>query len=156
VRDEVTKVLVMSPDIKQIQNSSGLTVESRGSINYESLTLLAIDPEVDGEFQKDGDFDLDSLNVSFLQVGANGVSRFYLKGKATRCSFNAADGDVRIDASQLDTKTVDFFHRSTNKIIVKPTDTLRGIITSLGDVISLSRPNVVEVEERFEGRLIYQ
>lgn len=156
VRDEITKVLVMSPDIKQIQNSSGLTVENRGPINYESLKLIAIDPEVDGTFHKDGDFNLDSLNVKYLEVGSNGVSRFYLKGKATRCSFNAADGDVRIDASQLESKTTDIFHRSTNKIIVKPTDTLRGIITGLGDVISLSRPAVVEVEERYTGRLIYQ
>ena len=156
VRDNVTKVFVMAPNIDVIQNSSGLTVESIGEINYESLTLIALDPEVDGEFQKNGDFKLDSLNVKFIGIEANGVSRFYLKGKARNCFFNITDGDVRVEASELETQTVDFFHRSTNKIIVKPADTLRGIITSLGDVICLSRPPVVEVEERFEGKLIFE
>ncbi len=156
VRENVTKVFVMSPNIEEIQNSSGLTVESIGEIKYENLTLIAVDPEVDGEFQKNGDFKLDSLNVGFLGVSSNGVSRFYLKGKAFSCNFNIADGDVRVDASQLETKKVEFFHRSTNQIIVKPSDTLRGIITSLGDVICLSRPTVVEVEERYEGALIFE
>ncbi len=156
VRDNVTTVFVMSPNITEIQNSSGLTVESVGEVKYESLTLISVDPDVDGEFQKDGDFKLDSLNVGFLGISANGVSRFYLKGKAFSCNFNIADGDVRVDASQLETKKVEFFHRSTNMIILKPSDTLRGIITSLGDVICLSRPPVVEVEERYVGKLIYQ
>ena len=156
VRNEVTKVIVLSPDIREIQNSSGLTVENLGEINYESLTLISVDPEVDGEFQKDGDFNLDSLNVGFLGISANGVSRFYLKGKAFSCNYNIADGDVRIDASELECSKVEFFHRSTNKLIIKPNDTLRGVITSLGDVICLSRPDVIEVEERYVGKLIFQ
>ena len=53
-------------------------------------------------------------------------------------------------------QTVDIQHRGTNKIIVNPQQLLKGEIRSTGDVISVNRPPVVDVETFYSGRLIFE
>lgn len=157
VRDfGITKVYVTSPNIEEIRNSSGETVESIGPIRWNKLSLLSEDRDVEDEFHVDGDFIFNDLDVVQLEVAANGVSKFYLKGKAQQANFGMYDGDVRIEAAELVVRTLVLFHRSTNKMIVNPQDAIVGIITGLGDVISVNRPEVVNVEERFRGTLIFE
>ena len=48
------------------------------------------------------------------------------------------------------------FHRGSNKMIVNPVNSIRGEIVSSGDVIAKNRPEHVEVEERFTGRLVFE
>ena len=48
------------------------------------------------------------------------------------------------------------YHRGTNKVIVNPIQTLRGSVLSTGDLISVNRPPIVEVEETYTGRLIFE
>jgi hypothetical protein len=157
VRDYgITKVYVTSPNIEEIRNSSGETVESIGPIRWNKLSLLSEDREVEDEFHVDGDFIFPDLDVVQLEVAANGVSKFYLKGRAQQANFGMYDGDVRIEAAELAVNTLVLFHRSTNKMIVNPVDAIVGIITGLGDVISVNRPDFVNVEERFRGKLIFE
>jgi hypothetical protein len=157
VRDYgLTKVYVTSPNIEEIRNSSGLAVESVGTISYFELELISEDPDLLGEFHKDGDFIMNDLDVNILRVNSNGLSRFYLKGKAFNAHFGAADGDVRIEAGELEVQNLFVSHRSTNKMIVYPIRSIRGQIRGLGDVIAKNQPPIVEVEELFTGRLIFE
>jgi hypothetical protein len=152
----ITKVYVTSPKIEKIRNSSGLEVEGIGSIAYNDLELISSDPELLGEFQKDGGFRFEDLNVNILRVNTNGLSRLYLKGKAFNAHFGAADGDVRIEAGELEVQNLFISHRSTNNMIVNPILSIRGQIRGLGDVVAKNRPPIVEVEELFTGRLIFE
>ncbi len=157
VRDYgITKVFVSTPDLEEIRNSSGLPVESRGVIGFSDLTLTSEDIQLEDEFHKDGDFIMDNLNVPILRIRANGLSNFFLKGKAFNCHFGASDGDVRIEAGNLEIQHLFLFHRSTNNMIVNPQRSIRGKIIGLGDVISKNRPPLVDVEELFTGRLIFE
>ncbi len=63
---------------------------------------------------------------------------------------------MRIEAGELEVGDLSFSHRSTNQMIVNPRQKLSGTIRSLGDVISKNRPPIVEVEELFRGRLIFE
>lgn len=156
VRDyDVTKVYVTSPNIKQIRNSSGLTVESRGVLRYSFLDLVSEDRLSIDEYHIDGDFRL-TVDVDWLNINANGISRFYITGKSWGGFFGLYGGDVRVEAQDLEIQQLSFFHTSTNQMIVNPQQSLRGEIRSLGDVISKNRPPVVEVEELFRGRLIFE
>ena len=156
VRDyAVTKLYVTSPNIVEIRNSSGLTVESDGVLGFDELTLISQDPFNEDEYHMDGDFRLD-LDVATLRIRANGLSKFYLNGKAGHANFALYDGDVRVEAAGLEIRGIYFYHRSTNKIIIDPLIALRGEIWGLGDVISLNRPPIIEVEEFFRGRLIFE
>ena len=157
VRDYgITKVFVTSPNIEEIRNSSGLTVESRGDISFPFLTLISEDPDSLGEYHKDGDFIINNLDVRVLWIKANGLSNFYLTGKAFNCHFGASDSDVRIEAANLEIQNLYLFHRSTNKMIVNPQVAIRGKIKGLGDVISKNHPPIVEVEEYYKGKLIFE
>ncbi len=152
---DITKVFVTSPDIRLIRNSSGLTVESRGILTFDKLALLSEDRFAEDVFHKDGDFRL-SLNVNSLNIDANGLSKFYLDGKVRSAFFGLYDSDVRVEAANLEILDLGFIHRSTNKMIVNPILSLRGQIRGLGDVISVNRPPIVEVEEFYTGTLIFQ
>lgn len=156
VRDYgITKIYVTSPNLIEIRNSSGLTVESRGVLNYFELALLSEDPGNLDVYHFDGDFDMD-LKVARLKVRSNGLSKFYLRGTAGSANFQLYDGDARIEAGELISQTVYVFHRSSNKMIINPVNSIYGEIRGVGDVISKNRPPIVEVEELYRGRLIFE
>jgi hypothetical protein len=156
VRDYgITKVYITSPNIKQIRNSSGLTVKSEGVLRFPFLDLVSEDRVIEDVYHVDGDFDLD-LDVGWLNINANGLSKFYLRGKTWGGFFGLYDGDVRVEAADLEIQQLNFYHRSTNKMIVNPQQSIRGKIWGLGNVISKNRPPIVEVEELYTGRLIFE
>ncbi len=153
----ITKVFVTTNvDSLEIRNSSGLPVVGQGQINFKKLTLVSEDREQEGEFHIDGDFIFDDLNVTQLEILANGLSKFYLKGKTNSANFGLFDGDARIEAAELEINYLNLFHRSTNKMIVNPINLIQGKIVGLGDVISVNHPPQVNVEELFTGKLIFQ
>jgi hypothetical protein len=155
VRDYiVTKVYVTSPNIDFIRNNSGFAVESRGVISFPDLSLVS--EGFNGEYHLVGDFIMDNLDVRILRIRANGLSKFYLSGKANQGYFNASDSDVRIEAGDLEIGELFFIHRSTNKMIVNPRQRIKGEIMGLGNVISKNRPPTVQVEELYTGRLIFE
>ncbi len=157
VRDyDVTKVFVTVPDLKTIINKSGVEVRGEGEIAFDELTLVSDDPTGVGEYNINGDFIFDNLKVNSLIVKANGLSKFFLKGKVFSATFTVSDSDVRIEAGDLEANGIFVFHRSTNKIIVNPLESLRGQIVGIGDVISKNRPPIVEVEEFYTGKLIFE
>jgi len=157
VRDyEIIQAFVTTPTIKEIKNRSGLDINSIGLISFPDLALVSDDPDGLGEVQANGDFIFDNLDVYSLRVNANGISKYFLKGKVFNASFSAVDSDVRIDASELEIQHLLLFHRSTNKMIVNPQQSIKGKIVGLGDVISLNQPPIVNVEELFTGKLIFQ
>ncbi len=139
----------------EIRNSSGLTVESQGVLAFDELELVSNDPDNLDVYHFDGDFRLD-LDVGRLKIRANGISKFYLRGRAGFGNIQLFDGDARVEAEDLMIENLFFFHRSSNKMIVNPLRSIRGEIRGVGDVISLNRPPIVEVEELYTGRLIFQ
>ena len=154
---DVTKVFVtFNKDSLEIRNSSGLTVTGVGPIEFKNLVLISEDREQEDEFHIDGDFRFDNLDVGELGIQANGISKFYLKGKAVSGNFGLYDGDVRVEAAELEVFNLFIFHRSTNKMIVNPINRIQGRIFSTGDVIAKNRPPIIDVEELFTGKLIFE
>jgi hypothetical protein len=156
VRDYgITKVYVTTPNITEIRSSTGLPVESVGQLNFPDLLLLSEDRENEDEFHTDGDFIL-NLNVERLKIVANGLSKFYISGIAKQANIELYASDTRVEAQNLLVDYLYIFHRSTNVMIVNPQESIRGEIRSLGNVISRNRPSIVDVEEFYTGRLIFE
>jgi len=156
VRDyELTKVYITSPNITEIRSSTGYSIESIGVLRYPSLMLLSEDQKNEDQYHIDGDFRL-SLDVENLSVIANGLSKFYLSGIATNSNFGLYAGDCRVYAENLTVQNLFVFHRSTGEMVVNPQLAIRGKIVSLGNVISKNRPPIVEVEELYRGKLIFE
>lgn len=156
VRDYgLTKVYITSPNITEIRSSTQLPVESIGVLRFPSLNLASEDQMNDDQYHIDGDFKLD-LEVENLNIVANGFSKFYLSGSANSASFGLYAGDCRIFAENLIVQNLTIYHRSTGEMVVNPQQSIKGKIVSLGNVISKNRPPIVEVEELYRGKLIFE
>jgi hypothetical protein len=151
----LSTVYVTSPNINEIRSSTGLNIASEGTLVYPSLRIISESfnqPEAD---TTSGSFDL-NLDCDTVVVLVNGISFLQLSGQTQNFNINAAAGASRIEAGELRAEMVRINHRGSNDIIVNPQQSISGIIRGYGDVVSLNRPQEIEVEETFEGRLIFR
>lgn len=156
VRDyQITKIFVTAPNITEIRSSTGYEIRSIGTLRYPQLTLLSEDQNNEDFYHTNGDFYLD-LAVENLSITANGLSRFYLSGSATFANFGLFGSDCGIEAGNLIVQDLNIVHRSTDRMVVNPQNSITGRIVSYGNCISKNRPPIVAVETPFEGRLIFE
>ncbi|MEX0313888.1 MAG: head GIN domain-containing protein [Allomuricauda sp.] len=151
----LTTVYVTSPNITEIRSSTGLLISSDGVLNYPNMNLISesfINPETE---TTDGSFDL-HLNSANIGITVNGIAYLKLRGTTTNLNVNIAAGDSRIEAENLVSQNVSVNHRGSNDVIVNPQLSISGVIRGTGDVISVNRPPEVEVDELFNGRLIFR
>lgn len=151
----LTKVYVTSPNITEVRSSTGLTVRSEGVLGYPTFSLISesfINPESE---TTDGEFDLD-LNMQSLNLVVNGIAYFQLRGAVENFSIVVAAGDSRVEAENLIAQNVVINHRGTNDVLVNPQTKLSGVIRGTGDVLSFHRPDEVNVEILYKGRLIFR
>jgi len=150
-----TTIYITSPDINEIRSSTGLTIKSDGVLSYPELTLFSesfLNPESE---TTDGFFDLE-LDTENFTVIVNGITYFKLRGNSNTLTLNIAAGDSRIEAGDLVAERVTVNHRGSNDMFVNPQAAIEGVIRGTGNVISSSRPEMVEVEELYTGRLIFK
>lgn len=156
VRDYgLTTVYITSPNLTEIRSSTGLLISSDGVLEYPSLSLIAEsfnNPETE---TTDGSFDME-LKSSTVRITVNGIAYYKLRGETENLNVNIAAGDSRIEAQLLVSENVNLNHRGSNDVFVNPQQSLSGVIRGTGDVISVNTPPEVDVEEIFNGRLIFQ
>ena len=152
---DISTVYVTSPNITEIRSSTGLLVSSDGVLSYPNLTLLTESFNNPESETTDGSFDL-SLDVGQLSIVVNGIAFFQIEGLAENLNITVAAGDSRIEAEDLIAQNVSLDHRGTNDIFINPQQSLSGVIRGTGDVISFNRPPNVDVEEIFNGQLIFR
>lgn len=151
----LTTFYITTPDLKEIRSSTGLPIESDGILPFKELQLQSesfSNPETP---TTDGSFNL-TLNSGTISVVTNGIAYFELSGNTENLVLNIAAGDSRIDASGLQARNVAVNHRGTNDMLVSPSFALRGQIRGTGDVVSFNRPDTVEVEILYKGRLLFR
>ena len=143
------------PNLTYIENSGNRMIEGKGILNFPSVVLRSNNLAKNPEVYTNGDFKFE-LNSNTVVVGGDDFANFYLSGKTgfLRASFWAGDG--RLEARELVADSIQIFHRGTNKMILNPQNALRGEIRSTGDVISVNRPPVVEVQSFYTGKLIFE
>ncbi len=156
VRDYgVTKVYITSPNITEIRSGTSWSVESDGVLSYPSLVLISEDNTNPETKSVTGEFNLD-LDVSSIRIVVNGSSYFNLRGIAMSLNVFMASGNSRIDAQHLITKKVTLNHRGTNDLLINPQESISGVIRSIGNVVSYNRPEDINVDEIYRGKLIFK
>lgn len=150
-----SKIFVGHPNLKQIRNSSGLTVLGDGLIAWDTLNLISDDLIEEDFFHKDGDFqmELDSENI-LLQC--NGLSNYFLTGSVTNLDINLLEGDSRLPLQNLEVQNVTIFHRGTNDVFLSPQQSIIGELRSTGNLILGNVPPIFEVETFFTGAVIIE
>lgn len=151
----LSTVYVTSPNIEEVRSSTGLTITSQGTLNYPNLRLISESFNVPEAETTSGTFDLEVDNES-VSVVVNGISYYNLRGTTQNLTVTIAAGDTRVEADGLMAENISLNHRGSNDILVDPQQQISGIIRGYGDVICVNRPPEVDVEETFEGRLIFR
>ena len=151
----ITKVYVSSPNLTEIQNSSGLKVSSNGVLNYASLRLVSEDYNSVGVTHTDGDFDL-QVNSDEISIAFNNLSNVFIRGSVNDLFIGFYSGDCRFEGDSLIAQHINFYQRSSNDMIVNPQQSLKGEIRGTGDIISFNRPPLVEVQQFYTGQLIFE
>jgi hypothetical protein len=149
------KVYVTAPNLEDIYSKTERNISSNGVLNYPTIRLFALDRDGDGiEGAGTGDFIL-NVNTNQLVIETNNVARYYLTGTAFDSFINFYAGDSRVEAQNLTMQNLTFFHRGTNDMIVKPTQSIKGKLVSTGNVVLKNNPPVIDVQQLFTGQLIY-
>lgn len=145
------RVTVTAPDIVKIYSSSQYDVVSDGVLNFPYLNLQQ------GLFGKTASniFDL-NLNCINLVVENNNTTIFRIKGTVNSLNVSFYAGDSRFEGANLAVQNVFIFQRSSNDMILKPSNKIEGNIYSNGNVILLNQPPIVNVVQHYTGHVIYQ
>jgi hypothetical protein len=155
VRDYgITKVYVTSPNITEIRSSTQYDISSNGVLRYPSLTILSEDFNAPDTFTV-GNFRLQIDNLSF-NIVFNNLSNCYVSGKTNNLNVTYASGTSRFEGRNLMAQNVYIWNRSSNDMIINPIQEIKGKISGTGDVICANHPPIVEVEEQYKGRLIFE
>ena len=149
----ITKVYITSPNINEIRNASELNVTSDGELTYPSLYLRSSGEK--SKFLAVGDWHL-TINNNRVSIWSNGISTFFINGTANSLDVGFSDGDTRFEGENFIVKNVTVRNVSSNDILINPTESLKGSIHSVGNVISFNQPPIVEVDVLSKGNLIFK
>ena len=150
-----TVVYISAPNIEEIYSKTEKSISSNGVLTYPTLRLFALDKNGDGiSGAGTGDFFI-SVNNNQLVIENNNLSRYFISGATQQAIFNITNGDGRIDAHNLNAQNINIYHRGSNDLILNPIQSITGKILSTGNVILTNTPPVVNVQELYQGHLIY-
>lgn len=150
-----TKVFITAPNITEIYSKTEKNISSNGVLTYPILRLFALDSDADGisgAGTNDFHFQIDNMQ---LVIETNNVARFYISGQTNEALLNFYEGDSRIEAQNLTAQNIKVFHRGSNDMIVRPIQSISGKMVSTGNVILKNNPPIVDVQELYHGRVIY-
>lgn len=147
------KVYVTSANITSIRNASEYTISSDGVLTYPEIKLLVENHESD--YLTIGNFDL-KVNNNSIQVTSNNLANVCITGQTNNLNLGYYSGIGRFEGENLVAQHVYIHHRGENTLTINPQLTLTGDILSVGNVISYNHPETVDVEEHYEGRLIFE
>ncbi|HLV13759.1 MAG TPA: head GIN domain-containing protein [Xanthomarina sp.] len=155
VRDyQPTKVYVTAPNITLIRSSTQYDILSDGILSYSNLSLLSEDFAVEADFTI-GDFRLKVISNN-LKITANNLSSFYISGETNNLSVGFFAGSGRFEGANLIAQNVSVSHRGSNDMIVNPQQKLTGVLRGTGNLISKNQPAIVDVEQLYTGKLIFE
>ena len=149
-----TKVYVTSPNINEIKSSTQYDISSDGVLAYPNSTILSKDYNVQNSYTV-GDFKLE-IDASSFNVVLNNLLNAYITGKTDYLNVIYDSGTSRFEGRNLIAQKVYIWNRSSNDMIINPVLEIKGKISGTGNVICVNRPPIVEVEEQYKGRLIFE
>ena len=150
-----TTVYITTPNLEEIYSKTERNISSNGVLTFPTLRIFALDKDADGEEGAGtGDFNI-AVNNNQLVIENNNVSRYYISGTTNEANLNLYAGDGRIDASSLTAQTIKVYHRGSNDMIVRPMQSITGKMVSTGDIILKNNPPIVEIQQLYQGHVIY-
>lgn len=147
----IAKVHISTPFLEKIYSASQFSIHSEGILRFPDLIL---ESGIVSEDSPSCVFDLEVENDK-LTINENVSSVFRIKGNTDLLTVNFWGSNGRLEAENLIAKEINVFHRSTNDMIVYPTEKISGTLYSTGNLVLKNLPPVVEVEQLYTGHLVF-
>jgi len=149
-----TTVYITAPNIIALYSKTEQNISSDGILSYEQLHLFSLDNGDGHEGVGTGDFVLQLDNL-YVSAESNTVSQFQLSGKTKQLSARFYSGNGILKAQDLKAQKINIYHRGSNDMFVHPLEEISGDIYNLGNVYAGFRPAIVQVNEHYRGKLIF-
>ena len=149
-----TTVYITAPDITDIYSKTEQNITSDGILSYKNLRLVAMDGEDQFDGAATGDFVLQVSNETLIVEG-NTISQFHLSGNTLQLNASFYSGNGILEAGNLLANKIHIFHRGSNDMFVHPLNEISGDIYNLGNVYAAFRPEIVNVNEHYRGKLFF-
>lgn len=152
-----TVVYITAPNITQINSKTEQNISSNGVLHYPNLHLFSTN-NIDGfDGVGTGDYYL-TVDNGTLIVENNDLGRYFITGNTDILQVSFWENGGVFHGENLYANTVNFYHRGSNDLFIRPTNFLNGDIFNVGDVNCYSRPPAenVRVIEHYRGSLIYR
>ena len=148
-----TVVYVTTPLLEEVHSKTEQDILSDGVLTFPELKLYSVDIS-DGAGT--GDFRL-KLDTQLLYIESNNVSNFYVSGETNRLIVFFSWGNGIFNGEQLQSNSIDVYHRGSNDIIFFPIQSIEGNIYSTGNIVLKNRPIIPpNVVQHLTGRLIIE
>lgn len=145
------RVYVKLPELVKIHSGSQYPVRSQGILGFDEL-LLESGVTVDG--QPSALFEL-KIDNRKLKISDNASSVFRISGSTADLDVSFWSGSGRLEAAELITDEVHFYHRSSNDMIVFPISHASGTLAGTGNLVLKHMPGTLEVEQLYTGHVVY-
>jgi len=147
------KFYITTPHLESldINSTTEQDIVSEGVLDHNILRLISIDL---GPGAGTNDFHFQVNNYQTV-IENNNVSRYYVSGQTDGVLLNFYDGHGRFQGENLIAKDIKVFHRGSNDMVVHPTESITGKMVSTGNVVLKNVPPIVNIEELYQGRVIY-
>ncbi|WP_044402809.1 head GIN domain-containing protein [Lacinutrix sp. Hel_I_90] len=149
----ITKIYITAPNLTEIRSSTGLQTSSDGVLTYPSLLLISED--FSEAYHTDGLFRL-QVNCNTLKVIVNNLSTSSIEGSVENLNIQFFSGDARFEGRNLIAQNINIYHRGSNDITINPQVSLTANLVGTGDVIVVNTPPIVDVQEQYTGRVIFE
>jgi len=149
-----TVVYVTAPDLTDIYAKTELNITSSGTLHYPDLHIVSMDSYDTYTGTGTGDFFL-QLDNNSLTVENNNVSRFYLSGQTQNLQISFYESGGIFYGQEFLAQFISLYHRGSNDLYVHPIQSITGDIYNIGDVISITHPETVNVTEHYQGKLFF-
>lgn len=147
-----TLVYITAPQLEEINSKTSLAIKSGGILRYPLLRLFSMDLT---NGAGTGDFIME-LDNEHTVVETNNISSFYITGKSKEMYLNFYYGDGKFKGENFICDTINVFHRGTNDIELYPKDKIEGTIYSTGNILLKNIPAIINVNEVYRGKLVYE
>lgn len=149
----ITKIYITAPNLTEIRSSTGLQTSSAGVLNYPELSLISED--FNEAYHTNGLFVL-QVNCERLNVTVNNLSTCFIDGTVENLKLQFFSGDARFEGRNLIAQNINIYHRGSNDIIINPQVSLVAHLVGTGDVIVVNTPPVLDIQEQYTGRVIFE
>ena len=146
-----TTVYITAPNLEEINCKTSLKIKSNGVLTYPILRLFSMDLT---QGAGTGDFEMQLDNQQTI-IESNNISSFYLSGKSKELHANFYYGNGKLKGNNLICDTIHVFHRGTNDMEVYPLYKIQGNIYSTGNILLKNTPPIIQVNELYRGKLLY-